>query len=100
MNNSLQILVGLLLALTFNVTQQAISFNIFEKKVKNYPKNYHAALNMHHNNYELLMTPNKYKTLFSIKLYFSDNKIPVDVYLDTGSGVLWVPSKVCRNAAK
>jgi len=47
--------------------------------------------------FDLIMSPGKNKILYYIHLKFGKNRIPEKVYLDTGSSVLWIDKKKCKN---
>ncbi len=62
---------------------------------------YRADLrNRHLEHYDLLMAPNRDRSLFLITLLFSKEKIPVKVVIDTGSSLLWIFESSCINSQR
>ena len=87
-----------LLIIIFLITSSIntyIEFPVTTEK-RRLPKNYHKAINHHNAYYNLLVTPNKDKTLFFITLYVTEELKPMKFMLDTGSSVLWQFEKTCE----
>lgn len=91
-------ILGWVLLALLATTSLALEVPLEHRLMRNYSRNLELfPMSRHALHYDLLLSQNRDRSLYMMKLLFTGEKFPLKVVADTGSSVLWISGLNCIN---